>query len=87
MVDRSLLGSSRRLRALWGVEAADTVATGLADIALPWFVLTVTGSPLGLGVAFALRSAPDVVASPLVGGLIDRRPRSRLLAATPAPPC
>lgn len=46
--DVSLLRSNRRFRAPWTVETADTVATGLAEVPLPWFVLTVTGSPLGL---------------------------------------
>jgi len=31
--DVSLLRSNRRFRALWAVETADTLATGLADVA------------------------------------------------------
>lgn len=80
MYDVSLLRSNRPFRLFWGVEAVETLATGLKDVALPWFVLAVTGSPLQLAVAFALRSAPDVLVAPLIGGLLDRHSRTRLLA-------
>lgn len=80
MYDISLLRSNRSFRVFWGVEAVETMASGLNSVALPWFILTFTGSPLQLGLAFALRSAPDVVVSPLIGGLIDRHSRTRLMA-------
>lgn len=37
MVDRSLPRSNPAFRAVWATEATDTVATGLTDVALPWF--------------------------------------------------
>jgi DHA3 family macrolide efflux protein-like MFS transporter len=81
MYDVSLLRSNRPFRVFWVAEVAETVASGLNSIALPWFILTVTGDPLQLGLSFALRSAPDVVLSPLIGGIIDRHSRTRLMAA------
>jgi hypothetical protein len=83
-VPRPLVLSDRTFGLLWASEAVATVGSGLRSVALPWLVLSVTGRPLGLGLAFALRSAPDVVVAPAVGRLLDTRYRKAALVAATA---
>lgn len=67
--------SLRRRLPLTGVlaaEALSTVGNSIAMVALPWFVLTLTESPLWTGVAAAAGMAPLIVGSLFGGGLIDR---------------
>jgi hypothetical protein len=56
---------SRSLRALVGVlstEAAGLSANRLLAIAIPWFVLTTTGSPTKTGLITFCQIAPFVIA-------------------------
>jgi MFS family permease len=48
-------------------------------IALPLFVLQLTGSPFVTAVVFALELVPTVVASPVAGVLVDRFDPWRLM--------
>lgn len=64
-----------RWRQLGGLLAANGVAwTGsrLAGIAVPWFVLTTTGSAVRTGVVVAAQMGPYVIAQALSGPFIDR---------------
>ncbi|QVQ52833.1 MFS transporter [Spiractinospora alimapuensis] len=82
----------RTLRPLSAVLAAQAVAwsgTRLSAIALPWFVVTTTGSATQTGAVVFAQMAPHVVAQVLTSPLIDRlgaRPVSILgdLVATAA---
>ncbi|MFB6254330.1 MAG: MFS transporter [Halobacteriaceae archaeon] len=80
MYNISLVRSNHSFRIFWISEAIESVSMGLVSIALPWFILTFAGNPLQLGIAFALRSAPDIVVAPIIGGLTDRYSRIRLTA-------
>ncbi|MEQ4717053.1 MFS transporter [Nonomuraea sp. B19D2] len=65
----------RSLRPLAGVLAAMTVsmtATRVSAIALPWFVLTSTGSAALTGVVAFAEMAPYVLVKALTGPLVDR---------------
>ena len=62
-------------RALWGWLASDTVSlvgTRLSMIAVPWLVLTSTGSPVLTGVVAFAEMAPYVVLKALTGPVVDR---------------
>lgn len=76
-----IVRSNERLRVLWLATVASKVGAGLRQIALPWLVLVLTGSPLQLGIVVALQAAPAAVFAPLLGHVVDRRPRKRLLVA------
>ena len=68
-------GAARRWRGLAGVLAAQGLAwtgTRLSAIALPWFVLTSTGSAAQTGIVVFAEMAPYVVVQLLSGPLIDR---------------
>lgn len=64
---------------LWTVGLALRLAAGLRRVALPWLVVSRTGSPLQLGVTLALGSV-DALLAPVVGPLVDRLPRRRVVA-------
>lgn len=62
-------------RGLYGLLAANTVSltgTRLSMIALPWFVLTTTGSAAQTGLVAAAQMAPYVIAKALAGPIVDR---------------
>ncbi|WP_129666266.1 MFS transporter [Phytoactinopolyspora endophytica] len=66
---------ARSWRGLVGVLAAQAVAwtgTRLSAIALPWFVLTTTGSAAQTGVVVFVEMTPYVLIQVLSGPLIDR---------------
>jgi MFS family permease len=65
----------RSLSALVGVlstEVAGLSANRLLAIAVPWFVLTTTGSPAKTGLIAFCQITPFVIAQTLAGPLIDR---------------
>ena len=65
----------RSWRGLTGVLAAQAAAwtgTRFAMIALPWFVLTTTGSAVQTGAVVAAQMGPYVIVQALAGPLIDR---------------
>jgi MFS family permease len=68
-------GSRRSLRPMAGLLAAMTVSltgTRVSAIALPWFVLTTTGSTAQMGVVAFAEMAPYVLVKALTGPLVDR---------------
>lgn len=68
-------GTARSWRGLVGVLAAQAAAwtgTRLSAIALPWFVLTSTGSAVQTGAVVFAQMGPYVVVQALAGPLIDR---------------
>lgn len=67
-------------RSLYGMLVASSVSvagTRVSTIALPWLVLTQTGSELLTGLVLTAEMAPYVISKALGGPLVDRRgPRS-----------
>ncbi|WP_237154707.1 MFS transporter [Oryzibacter oryziterrae] len=60
------------LIALLSAQTLSIAGTSLSAIALPWLVLSTTGSPLGAGLMVMTEMLPYVVAKALSGPLIDR---------------
>jgi MFS family permease len=54
----------------------------MQSTAQQWLVLTLSKSPLALGVTGALQFGPSLVLGPFAGALIDRYPRRRILVIT-----
>jgi MFS family permease len=76
--------SVRNWRGLAGVLAAQAVAwtgTRVSAIALPWFVLTTTGSAVQTGIIAFVEMAPYVVFQALFGPVIDRAGPRRISIA------
>lgn len=62
----------RGLLALLSANAVAWTGTRLAGIALPWFVLTTTGSPLRTGAVAFAQMGPYIISQALAGPIIDR---------------
>jgi MFS family permease len=60
------------LRALLTANAVSITGTTMTLLAVPWFVLTTTGSAARTGIAAACETVPLVLASGLSGPFIDR---------------
>lgn len=74
-VTAAVSAAPRAWRGLVGVLAAQAVAwtgTRLSALALPWFVLTTTGSATQAGLVVLAQMGPYVVVQALAGPLIDR---------------
>jgi MFS family permease len=68
-------GSRRGRIGLWGylvAEAVSTTGTRMSMVAIPWFVLTTTGSPALTGLVGFAELLPFVVVLALGGPVIDR---------------
>jgi MFS family permease len=77
-------GTSRSHRGLVGLLAAEAVSLSgsrLSMIAIPWFMITTTGSPLLTGMAAFAEGVPYVVAKALGGPMIDRLGARRVTVA------
>lgn len=66
------MSAHRAFIALAGATVLSTSGTRLSAIAIPWLVLTTTGSPVLTGLAGFAEMLPYVVAKALGGPLIDR---------------
>jgi MFS family permease len=70
------------LVALLAVNAVATIGTRISAIAIPWFVLTSTGSAAQTGLVTAVELAPYVIAKGLAGPLTDRLGQRRVSIVT-----
>ena len=70
---------TRAFRRLWLAGTLFRLAAGLRRVAVPWLVLVRTGSTTELGIALAIGSL-DLLVTPVVGPLIDRHRRRRVVA-------
>lgn len=66
-------GSRRSLYGLLVTSVVSVAGTRVSAIAIPWFVLTTTGSPTKMGLVTLFEMLPYVVIKALGGPLIDRR--------------
>jgi MFS family permease len=69
----SVQGSRRSLYGLLVTSVVSVAGTRVSAIAIPWFVLTTTGSPTKMGLVTLFEMLPYVVVKALGGPLIDRR--------------
>ena len=71
------LAHNRDFVLLWFGQLISFMGDRLHQIALGVMVLSVTGSPLAVGLVFALTSIPNLLFAPLAGTLVDRWPHRR----------
>ncbi|GAA1278893.1 hypothetical protein GCM10009677_36600 [Sphaerisporangium rubeum] len=65
-------GSSRPMAGLLAAMAVSLTGTRVSAIALPWLVLTTTGSTAQTGLVAFAKMAPYVLVKGLTGPLVDR---------------
>lgn len=68
----SVTTDRRPLRALLTANAVSITGTMMTLLAIPWFVLSTTGSPSRTGIAAASETIPLVLVSAVCGPLVDR---------------
>jgi MFS family permease len=66
-------------RALWLATVTNQLSFGMQQVILGWVVLTLTQSSGMVGLAFALRSAPNLVVGFAAGAISDRLDRRTLM--------
>jgi MFS family permease len=70
---------NRRYALVWGGSTLSIVGDGAAWVALAWTAYQVNESPSDVGALLVAYTAPVIVGGPLVGILLDRFDRRRLL--------
>jgi MFS family permease len=73
--------ANRRYRWLWLGDTVSSLGDSVSFLALVWLVYETSGSSRTLGWFLAVYSAPVIVGGPLVGAVLDRFDRRRLLIA------
>jgi MFS family permease len=69
-------------RYLWFGQCVSLIGTWMQNIGQAWLVLTLTGSPLLLGVVGAVQFLPITIFSLFAGVIIDRFPKKAILLVT-----
>lgn len=81
---RALVRGNARYRRLWSAVVISQTGDWLLFIALPLYVLRVSGSALATSTVFLAELAPAVLVGTVCGPLLDRRDPTRLLAGLTA---
>ncbi|MEE8305504.1 MAG: MFS transporter, partial [Candidatus Tectomicrobia bacterium] len=69
-------------RVLWLATVVNQLSSGMQQVILGWVVLALTGSSRMVGVAFALRAAPNLVVGFAAGAITDRFDRRMVMRCT-----
>ncbi|WP_283137196.1 non-ribosomal peptide synthetase [Rhizohabitans arisaemae] len=73
--------SMQRFLLIASAQLVALIGTALTDFAIPIWIYTTTGSLLDYAVFFMLAIMPGVIAAPLIGALVDRSNRRRVMLA------
>ncbi len=79
MVDLGLVSENKNFALLWASHLTSSFGDGMRKVALPWLVYILTGSPVQLGISFALGWLPDIFVSPITGYYVDKISRKKIL--------
>src|SRR4029077_15175953 len=64
---------------LWLSQLVSQVGDGISNLALLWFVYSITGSPVKTTIIGLLHTIPPIVLGPFIGVYVDRLPKKRFL--------
>ncbi|HLA83027.1 MAG TPA: MFS transporter [Thermoleophilia bacterium] len=73
--------SNRNFRLFWFGQLVSLAGTWMQDVALSWLVLSLTESPVALGLTMTIRFFPALVFSVFGGVLADRLPKRNTMVA------
>ncbi|NDJ74707.1 MAG: MFS transporter [Chloroflexi bacterium] len=76
-----MAGWARAFFTIWTAQALSLLGSNLVQFALVWWLTTETGSATVLALAWLLAIVPQVALGPLVGTLVDRWNRRRVMIA------
>lgn len=82
LIRRGLLHQERDYAKLFGAGIVNGIGDHFSQVAVLGLLLSLTGSGLAVGIAFAIRLIPYLVFAPLGGWLADRFSKKRLMIAT-----
>jgi MFS family permease len=69
----------RNYRLFWFGQLVSLAGTWMQDVALSWLVLSLTDSPVALGLTMAIRFLPALLLSLYGGVLADRLPKRQAM--------
>jgi MFS transporter, DHA3 family, macrolide efflux protein len=78
-VSRWRLLFSRDFGLIWLSQLVSQVGDGVSNLALLWFVYSITGSPVKTTIIGLLHTIPPIVLGPLIGVYVDRLPKKFFL--------
>jgi|SRR5688572_14181518 len=78
-VSRWRLLFSRNFGLIWSSQLVSQVGDGISNLALLWFVYSITGSPVKTTIIGLLHTIPPIVLGPLIGVYVDRLPKKFFL--------
>src|SRR2546427_12562489 len=64
---------------IWLSQFVSQVGDGISNLALLWFVYSITGSPVKTTIIGLLHTIPPIVFGPLIGVYVDRLPKKFFL--------
>ncbi|HJS67484.1 MAG TPA: MFS transporter [Nitrospiraceae bacterium] len=64
---------------IWLSQLVSQVGDGISNLALLWFVYSITGSPVKTTIIGLLHTIPPIVLGPLIGVYVDRLPKKFFL--------
>src|SRR5438093_7986929 len=64
---------------VWLSQLVSQVGDGISNLALLWFVYSITGSPVKTTIIGLLHTIPPIVLGPLIGVYVDRLPKKFFL--------
>jgi MFS family permease len=78
-VSRWRLLFSRDFGLVWLSQLVSQVGDGISNLALLWFVYSITGSPVKTVIIGLLHTIPPIVLGPVIGVYVDRLPKKIFL--------
>ena len=78
MIRRRLL-LTRDFGLIWLSQLVSQVGDGISNLALLWFVYSITGSPVKTTIIGLLHTIPPIVLGPFIGVYVDRLPKKFFL--------
>src|SRR5574341_2108975 len=70
---------ARDFRLVWLGQLVSQIADGISNLALLWFVYSITGSPVKTTIIGLLHTIPPIVLGPFIGVYVDRLPKKLFL--------
>lgn len=75
---------SRDFGLVWTSQLVSQVGDGISNLALLWFVYSITGSPVKTTIIGLLHTIPPIVLGPFIGVYVDRLPKKLFLIGSNA---
>lgn len=72
----------KNYRYMWFGQCVSLIGTWMQNIGQSWLVLTITGSPLKLGIVTACQFLPILLFSLFAGIIVDKYPKKKILIVT-----